>query len=181
MACCCSVAQSCWTLCDLMKYSMPGLLVPHHLLKFAQVHVSCIGDAIHPSHPLTLPSPSTLNHSQNPGLFQWVICSHQMTKVLELQLQHQSFPKELRGDFPQVWLVWSSWCPRNFQWSSPAPQFEGIHSLVLFFLYGPLSQPYVITGKTIALVIWTFVGRVMSLPFNTLSKFVIAFLHVIPK
>ena len=39
-----------------------------------------------------------------------------------------------------------------------------------------LSHPHVTTGKTIALIIWTFVGKVMSLLFNTLSRFVIAFL-----
>ena len=58
--CCCSVAQSCPTLCDPMDCSTPGLPGPHHLPEFAQIHVHCIGDAIQPSHPLT-PSPSALN------------------------------------------------------------------------------------------------------------------------
>ena len=49
---CCSVAQSCLTLCDPMDYSTPGLPVPHNLLKFAQIHVHCISDAIQPFHPL---------------------------------------------------------------------------------------------------------------------------------
>ena len=73
-----------------MDCSTPGFPVPHHLLKFAQVHFYCIGDAIQPSHPLT-PSSSPHNLSQHQGLFQWVSFSHQMTKILELQLQHQSF------------------------------------------------------------------------------------------
>ena len=68
--------------------STPGLSVPHHLLKFAQVNVHCIGDATQPSHPLT-PSSSALNLSQHQGLFQQVGGLHQMTKILELQ--HQSF------------------------------------------------------------------------------------------
>ena len=89
--CCCLVAQFCLTLCDLMDCSTPGLSVPHHLPKFAQVHVHCIGDAIQSSHPLTPSSPFALNLPQHQGLFQWVGCSHQMTKILELQLQHQSF------------------------------------------------------------------------------------------
>ena len=55
--CCCSVAKSCPTLCNHMNCSMPDLPVPHHLLKFPQVHVHCIWDAIQPSHPLTLSSP----------------------------------------------------------------------------------------------------------------------------
>ena len=65
-----SVAQSCPTLCDPMNRSTPGLPVPHHLLRFAQAHVHCISDAIQPSHPLMLSSPSSLNLSQHQGLFQ---------------------------------------------------------------------------------------------------------------
>ena len=61
---CCSVNQSCPTLCNPMDYSMPGLPVPHHLPKFAQVHVHCIGDAIQLSHPLMPSSPSALNLSR---------------------------------------------------------------------------------------------------------------------
>ena len=51
--CCCSVAQSCSTLCSPINCSMPGLPVPHHFLKFAQVHVHCISDAVQLSRPLT--------------------------------------------------------------------------------------------------------------------------------
>ena len=87
--CCCSVTQSCLTLCNPMDCSMPGLPVPHHLPKFAQVHVRCIGNAIQPSHPLMLSS--ALGLSQHQGLFQRVGYSHQVTKTLELQLQLQSF------------------------------------------------------------------------------------------
>ena len=49
---CCSVAQLCLALCDPMDCSTPGLPVPHHLPRFAQVHVHCISDAVQPSHPL---------------------------------------------------------------------------------------------------------------------------------
>ena len=69
--CCHSVSQSCPPLCDPMDRSTPGLSVPHHLLKFAQVHVHCIGDAIQPCHPLTPSSPFVLNLSQQQGLLQW--------------------------------------------------------------------------------------------------------------
>ena len=98
-----------------------------------------------------------------------------MTKVLELQLLHQSFQQIFRVDFPYSWLVWSPCCPGDFQESSQPLQFEGINSLVFFFTV-QLSQPYVTTRKTIALTIWTFVRRIMSLLFNTLSRLVIAFL-----
>ena len=59
---------------------MPGFHVPHHLLKFVQVHVYCVGDAIKPSHPLTPSFPSVLNLSQHQGFFQSVGCLCQMTK-----------------------------------------------------------------------------------------------------
>ena len=95
-----SLAQSCPTLCDPMDCSTPGLPVPHHLPKFAQVHVHRIGDAIQPSHLLVPSTPSALNLSQDQGFFQLVSCSHQMTKILELQLQHQSFQRVFRVDFP---------------------------------------------------------------------------------
>ena len=116
-----------------MDRSTPGLSVHHQLPKFAQVRVHCIGDAIQPSHPLTLSSPSALNLSQHQGLFLWVGCSHQMTKILEFQLQHQSFQEysgliSLRIDWLDLLAV---------QGTSPAPQFEGINSLVLHLLYSP--------------------------------------------
>ena len=66
--CHCSVAQECLTLCDPMNCSTPGLPVLHHLPKFAQDHVHCIGDSTQPSHPLMPSSPSALNHSQHQGL-----------------------------------------------------------------------------------------------------------------
>ena len=62
------------------------------------------------------------------------------------------------------------------QESSPAPQFESIHSSALGILYGPTLSLYMTTGKTIDLTMQIFVGRVMSLLFNTLFRFVIAFL-----
>ena len=90
-SCCCSVAQLHPTLCDPMNCSMPGLSVPYHLPEFAQVHIHWISDAIQPSHPLSPPAPPALNLVQHQHLFQWVSYSHQVAKVLELQLQHQSF------------------------------------------------------------------------------------------
>ena len=93
--CCCSFTQSCPTLCELMDCSMPGLPFPHHLPVFAQIHVHFTGDAIQPSHPLMHSSPSALNLSQHQELFPCIAYSHQMTKILELQLQHQSFQQGL--------------------------------------------------------------------------------------
>ena len=98
--CFCSVTQSCLTLCDPMDCSMKGFLVPHYLPELVQIHVLCIGDAIQPSHPVMSSSPSALNLSQHQGLFQWIICSYQMMKVLEVQFQHQSFQWIFRVDLP---------------------------------------------------------------------------------
>ena len=61
----CSVSQSCLTVCNYMDCSTPGLSVPRHLPKFAQVHVHCSGDAISTPHPLIASSPSILNFSQH--------------------------------------------------------------------------------------------------------------------
>ena len=85
-----SVAQSCLTLCDRMDCSSPGFPICHQLLELAQTHVHQIGDAIQPSH-LMSPFPPAVNLSQPQGVSQWVSSSHQVAKVLELQLQHQSF------------------------------------------------------------------------------------------
>ena len=97
--CCCSVVELCPTLCDPMNCSTPGFPVLQYLPEFAQTHVHWIIDAIQPSHLLLPPSPFAPNLSQHQGLFQWVGSSHQVTKVLELQLQHQSFHWTLRVDF----------------------------------------------------------------------------------
>ena len=74
----------------------PGFPVLHYLLEFAQTHAHWVGDAIQPSHPL---SPPALNLSQHQGLFQWTEFLHQVAKVLELQIQHQSFQWIFRVDF----------------------------------------------------------------------------------
>ena len=94
-----SVNHSCSTLYDPMNCSMPGLPVHHQLPEFTQTHVHMVGDTIQPSHPLSSPSPPAPNPSQHQGLFQWVNSSREVAKVLEFQLQHQSFQWTPRTDF----------------------------------------------------------------------------------
>ena len=94
---CCSVTKSCLTLHNPMDCSTPSFSLPHHLPEFAQVHVHWVGDAIQPSHPL-IPSSPAFDLSQHQGLFQWVNSSHHVVKVLEFQLQHQSFQWIFRVD-----------------------------------------------------------------------------------
>ena len=129
------VTQSCPTLCDPMNRNMPGLPVHHQLPESTQTHVHWVGDAIQPSHPLSSPSPPALNPSQHQGLFQWVNSSRQVAKVLEFQLQHQSFQWIFRTDLLQNGLVGSPCSPRDSQESSPTPQFKSTNSSALSFLY----------------------------------------------
>ena len=133
-----SVAQSCPTLCDPMNRSTPGLPFHHQFLEFTQAHVHRIGDAIQPSHPLSSPSPAP-NPSQYKGLFQWVNSSHEVGKVLEFQLQHQSFQRTPRTDllYDYDGLVGSPCSPRDSQESSPTLQFKSINSSALSFLHNP--------------------------------------------
>ena len=88
---CCSVAQSCLTLCNPMDCSTPRFPVFHHLPERAQTRVHRVGDAMQPSHPLLSPSPLAFNLPQHQSLFQRVGSSHQVAKVSALQHQHQSF------------------------------------------------------------------------------------------
>ena len=92
------------TLCDPIDCSMPGLPVHHQLPKFAQTHVHWVGDAIQLSHPLSSTSPPAFNLSQHQGLFQWVSSLHQVVKVLEFQVQHQTFQWMFRTD--KGWTDW---------------------------------------------------------------------------
>ena len=107
-----------------MNRSTPGLPVHHQLLEFTHVHR--VSDAIQPSYPLSSPFPPAPNSSQHQGLFQWVSSSQEGAKVLEFQLQHQL------GD--QLDLVGSPCSPRDYQESSPTPQFKSINFLALSFL-----------------------------------------------
>ena len=102
-----SVTQTCLVLWDPMDCSMPGLFVHHQLLEFTQTRVHWIGDAIQTSHPLSSPSSPAFNLSQHQSLFQWVSSSHQVAKILEFQLQHQSFQWTPRTDLLQDGLVGS--------------------------------------------------------------------------
>ena len=149
-----------------MDCSTPGFPVHHQLLELAQTHVHRVGDAIQPSHPLSFPSPPAFNLSQHQGLFQWVSSSHQVAKVLEFQLQHQSFQLNIQ-DWFSVGLtglislqskglsgVFSNTTVRKHQFSSTQPSSQ--------------SNCHIHIGKTTALTRRMFVGKVISLPFNML-------------
>ena len=153
-----------------MNRSIPGLPVHHQLLEFTQTHAHRVGDAIQPSHPLSSPSPPAPNPSQHQGLFQSINSSHEVAKVLEFQLQH-SPSNEHPGliSFRKDWLdllVVQGTLKSLLQHHSSKPS---IFRRSAFFTV-QLSHPYMTTGKTIALTRWTFVGKIMSLLFNMLSR-----------
>ena len=159
-----------------MDCSMPSFPVHHKLPELAQTHVHQVSDAIQPSHPLSSPSPPAFNLSQPQGLFKWVNSSHEVAKVLELQLQHQSFQNT------QDWspLGWTGWISLQSKWTLKSLlQYHSPKASILLnsvFFTVQLSHPYMTTGKTIALTRQTFVGKVMSLLLNMLTRLAITFL-----
>ena len=152
-----------------MNCSTPGFPVHHQLPEFTQTHVHQVSDVIQPSHPLLSPSPPAFSLSQHQGLFQGVICLYQVAKVLEFQLQHQSFQYSGLTSFRMDWLdllaVQGTLKSLLHHHSSKA----SILWCSAFFIV-QLSHPYMTTGKTIALTRQTFVGKVMPLLFNMLSR-----------
>ena len=115
-----------------MDCSTPGFPVHHQLPELAQTHVHPVGDVIQPSHSLLFPSPPAFNLSQHQALFQWDSSSHCVAKVLEFQLQHQSFQWIFRTDFLWNWLVGSPCSLRDTQESSLIPEFKSIKSYSLW-------------------------------------------------
>ena len=159
-----------------MNHSTPGLPVHHQLPEFTQTHVHRVSDAIQPSHPLSSPSPPAPIPSQYQGL------SNEST---------------LRMRWPKYWSFSFSISPSNehpglisfrMDWldllavQGTLKSFLQHHSSKASILQRSafftvhLSHPYMTTGKTIALTRQTFVGKVISLLFNMLSRLVITFL-----
>ena len=160
-----------------MDCCMPGFLVHHQLPEPTQTHVHRVGDAIQQSHPLSSPSPPTFNLSQHQGLFQWMSSSHQVARVLEFQLQHQSLQWIFSGliSFRMDWLDLLAVQGTLKSLLQHHSSKTSILRRSAFFIV-QLSHPSMTTGKTIALTRWIFVGKVMSLLFNKLSRLVITFL-----
>ena len=152
-----------------MDHSMPGLPVHHQLVEFTQTHVHWVSDATQPPHPLSSPSPPAFNLSQHQGLFQWVSSSHQVAKVLEFQPQHQSFQWIFRTDF--LWMDWLDLLAVQGTLKSLLQHHsQGINSLVLSFLYSPNLASIYDHWENHSFDMWTFVGKLMSLLFDKLSR-----------
>ena len=155
-----------------MNCSTPGLLVHHQLLESTQTHVHQVGNAIQPSHPLSSSSPA-LNLSQHQGLFKWVSSSHQVPKYCSFSFninpsnEHPGLIS-FRMDWLDLLAVQGTLKSLLQHHSSKA----SILRCSVFFIV-QLSYPYMTTGETIALTRWTFVGKVVCLLWNMLSRLVI--------
>ena len=171
-----SVAQSCPTFCHPMNHSTPGLPVHHQLPEFTQTHVHQVSDAIQPSHPLS-----------------------SLLLLLPIPPRIRVFPNEstLHMRWPKYWSFSFSISPSNehpglisfrMHWLDLLAVQRTLKSLLQHhsskasilqcsaFFTVQLSHPHMTTGKNIALTRRTFVGKVMSLLFNMLSRLVITFL-----
>ena len=161
-----------------MNRSTPGLPVHQQLPESTQTYVHWVGDAIQPSHPPSSPSPPALNLSQHRGLSKWDSFLHQVAKVLEFQLQHQSSPSNEHPGLISFRMDWLDLLAVRGTLKSLL-QHHSSKAWVLrhsAFFVVQLSHPYMTTGKTIALTRRTFVNKVMSLLFNMVSGLVITYL-----
>ena len=139
---------------------MPGVPVLHHLPELAQTHVHQVGDMIQPSHPLWSPSSLAFNLSQHQGLFKDL--SQLFTsggKSIGVSASASVLPMNIQDWFPLGWTGWISLLSKSlsrvfFNTTVQKHQFF----CTQLSLYSN-SHPYVTTGKTIALTIWTFVGK----------------------
>ena len=169
LCCYCSVTKSCLTFCYPLDCSTPGFRVLHYLLEFAQTHVHWVGDAIHPSCPLSPSSSPVLNLSQHQGLFQWVNSLHQWPNYWSFSFSinpsnEYSGLISYRIDWFYLFTVQGTLKSILQHHNSKASVLQ-----CLAFFMAQLSHPYMTTGKTTALTVQTFVGKVMSLLFKMLS------------
>ena len=153
-----------------MDCSTPGIPVHHQLPELTQTRVHRVHDAIQPSHPLSSPSPPAFNLAQHQGLFQWVSSSIRWPKYGSFSFSISS-SSEYSGliSFRMDWLDLLA-VPGTLK---SLLQHHSSKASILrcsAFFIAQLSHLYMTTGKTIALTRRTFVGKVMSLLFNTLSR-----------
>ena len=159
-----------------MDCSMPGFPVHHQLPELTQIHVHWVGDAIQPSYPLSSPSPHAFNHSQNQGLFQWVSSLHQVTK--DWNFSFSISPSNEYSRLISFSMEWLDLLAVQGTLKNLLQHHSSKASIiwVLNFLYSPALTSIHDYWKTKTLTRLTFVGKVMSLCFNMLSRLVITFL-----
>ena len=159
-----------------MDCSMPGFPVHYHLRELIQIHVHRVGDAIQPSRPLLSPFPAF--NLPVSGSFQMSQFFASGGKSVGVWASSWVLPMNIQDWFPLGWTGWISLAVLQGTLKSLL-QHHSLKASILqhsaFFIV-QLSHPYMTTGKAIALPRWTFVGKVMSLLFNMLSRLVITFL-----
>ena len=171
-----SVAQSCLTLCDPMYCSRSGLIVHHQLLEFTQTNVLRVGDAIQPSHPWSSPSLPAPSPSQHQRFSSESTLRMRWPKYWSFSLT-SALPKNTQDWSPLEWIGWIS-----LQSKGLSRVFSNTTALKHQFFGAQLSSQsnsHMHTWsleKPLALTRQTFVGKVMSLFLNMLSRLVIIFL-----
>ena len=159
---CYSVDKLCPTLCYHMDCSTPGFLVFHYLPEFTQTHVHWVYDTIQPCHLLSPP------FLVLPSIFySFRVFSIRWPKYWSFDFSINS-SNEYSDLISFNWLVWSPCCSRDSWESSPTPQFKSINSLAFSLLYGPTLTSVHDYWKNYSFDYTDFVGKVMSLLFNTL-------------
>ena len=159
-----------------MNCSAPSLPVHHQLPEFTQTHIHWVSDAIQPSHPLSSPSPPAPSPSQHQSLSSESTLCMRWPKYWSF-----SFSIILSKEIPGLIFFRMGWLDLlgvQGTLKSLLQYYSSKASILRHsdFFTGQLSHPYMTTGKTIAFTRWTFVGKVMSLLFNMLSRLVITFL-----
>ena len=171
-----SVTLSCPTLCDPMNRSTPGLPVHHQLPEFTQTHVHRVSDAIQSSHPLSSPSPPTFSLSQHQDIFNESALCMRWPKYWSFSFS--IIPSNEHPELISFRMDWLDLLAVQGTLKSLLQHHSSKASILwcsAFFIV-QLSYPYMTAGKTIALTRQTFVGKIMSLLFNMLSRLVIIFL-----
>ena len=173
---CCWVTEYCLNLCDPMDCSTTGFPVLHNLPEFVQIHVQWVYDATQPSHPLSPPSPL-------PSIFLSIRIFSNISAFCIRCPKYWSFSFSISPSNEYLGLIsfridWFELLTAQGTLKSLLQHHISKTSILQCsaFPVVQLSHPYLTSGKSIALTIWIFVGKMMSLPFNTLSRFVIAFL-----
>ena len=154
-----------------MDCSTPGFPVHHQLLELTQTHACCVTAAIQSSDPLSSPSPPAFNLSQHQGLFnESVLCIRQLKYF---SLSFNISPPNEHSELISFRIDWLDLLAVQGTLKSLLQHHSSKASLLRrsAFFTVQLSHPYMTTGKTTALTIWTFVGKVMFLLFNMLSSF----------
>ena len=172
------MAQSCPTLCDPIDFSMPGLPVHHQLPELAQAHIYPVSDAIQPFHPLSSPSIPTSRLQSFPASVSFPKSQFFTSGGQSIGVSASISPSNEYSGLVSFRIDWLDLLLVQGTLKSLLQHHSSKASILwrsVFFIV-QFSHPHMTTGKTIALIRWTFVGKVMSLLFNMPSRLVIAFL-----